>query len=149
MPTVRNLLDRFRPAGAPGAPSAAGVPADRRASAAAELAPVFAALASTARQCAALRAAAADDGARQEAEAIEQARTLVARSRVDAQAQRSAAATTAYQHGAAEAARIGERATAQSEAIQREAQRDQPALVAAAVARVRAELHDWFPGDRS
>ena len=45
MPRTRGLLQRFRGAGAPGAASAVGVPADRVAETAAELEPVFARLA--------------------------------------------------------------------------------------------------------
>ena len=47
MPRVRDVLYRFRPAGAPGAASSAGVPVDRSADLAAELEPVFALLADT------------------------------------------------------------------------------------------------------
>ncbi|HEX7745917.1 MAG TPA: hypothetical protein VF462_11720, partial [Micromonosporaceae bacterium] len=61
MPAVRELLDRFRPAGAPGAASAAGVPADRQTTASAELDPVFAALADVVAKCAGLRATAVRD----------------------------------------------------------------------------------------
>ena len=61
MPGVRDLLYRFRPAGAPGPPSAAAVPADRVADRVAELAPVFALLAETETRCAVLREEAARD----------------------------------------------------------------------------------------
>ena len=44
MPRGRDFLERFRPVGAPGAPAARGVPADRVAELAAELAPVLALL---------------------------------------------------------------------------------------------------------
>ncbi len=61
---ARDWLDRFRPAGSPGAARPAGVPADDAATRTAELAPVFAALAATQRECASIRKAAraeADD----------------------------------------------------------------------------------------
>lgn len=51
MPRVRDLLYRFRPAGGPGSATPAGVPADRERDLAAELAPVFGALAPTLAQC--------------------------------------------------------------------------------------------------
>lgn len=51
MPRAPRLLRRFLPAGAPGPAGLAGVPADRAADAAAELAPVFAALAATESRC--------------------------------------------------------------------------------------------------
>lgn len=55
MSRVRDLLYRFRPAGAPGAASAAAVPMDRRSSLEAELSPLFAWLAVTERECDAVR----------------------------------------------------------------------------------------------
>jgi hypothetical protein len=48
---VRDLLYRFRPAGGPGSATPAGVPADRERDLAAELEPVFAALAPTVARC--------------------------------------------------------------------------------------------------
>src|SRR5690242_15475142 len=52
---IRDLLQRFRPAGAPGAASGAAVPADRVAEATRELAPVFEELAGTSLEAAGLR----------------------------------------------------------------------------------------------
>ncbi|HET8769051.1 MAG TPA: hypothetical protein VFM86_17125, partial [Pedococcus sp.] len=54
MPRVRDLLLRFRPTGTPGPAGPAGVPVDRSAELAAELAPVLAALAATEAECTAL-----------------------------------------------------------------------------------------------
>ncbi|GAA4723592.1 hypothetical protein GCM10025782_21970 [Pedococcus ginsenosidimutans] len=51
MPRVRDLLYRFRPAGGPGSATPAGVPADRERDLAAELEPVFVALAPTLARC--------------------------------------------------------------------------------------------------
>ena len=56
MVRVREVLHSFRPAGAPGAAGAVGVPADRGADLAAELEPEFAQLASTERECARIAA---------------------------------------------------------------------------------------------
>lgn len=140
MPAVRELLDRFRPAGAPGAASAAGVPADRQRTASAELDPVFAALADVVAKCAGLRATAVRDAARREAEAAEKARVLVARARADAPAQRAAAAARLREGGAAEATRILDRAAAEADAIRRRAQERRPDLVDRVVAQVRRDL---------
>jgi hypothetical protein len=52
MPRVRDVLHRFRPSGAPGAATAAGVPVDRATELAAELQPVLALLEETERECA-------------------------------------------------------------------------------------------------
>ncbi len=82
MPRVRDWLDRFRPAGGPGAPSAAGVPTDRHAAASAELAPVFAALAEAGRIAQDARRSAADQAGRLVAGAHEQAMTVVDRAQM-------------------------------------------------------------------
>lgn len=55
MPGVGDVLQRFRPAGAPGAAAAAGVPVDRVAEVEAELAPVFLLLEEVERACARIR----------------------------------------------------------------------------------------------
>jgi hypothetical protein len=47
LPQARDFLNRFRPAGAPGAASRVAVPADRTAELASELVPVLALLAGT------------------------------------------------------------------------------------------------------
>lgn len=65
MPKVRDFLDRFRPAGTPGAAGAVGVPADRQAGAEAELAPAFAVLAEIERHCTEVRERAQRQAARQ------------------------------------------------------------------------------------
>jgi hypothetical protein len=51
MPRVSDLLYRFRPSGAPGAATQAGVPSDRVRDLAEELEPVFASLAQTQADC--------------------------------------------------------------------------------------------------
>lgn len=51
MPQIRDLLERFRPAGAPGAAARAGVPADRSHELADELAPVLTLLDRTDAEC--------------------------------------------------------------------------------------------------
>jgi hypothetical protein len=51
LPQLGDFLNRFRPAGAPGAASRIGVPADRAAELSAELEPVLAMLAATEAEC--------------------------------------------------------------------------------------------------
>ncbi|WP_249400038.1 hypothetical protein [Streptomyces argyrophylli] len=75
---MRDFLERFRPAGTPGA-SATGVPADRTAERAAELEPSLARLASVQQEAAQIRAA-----AEQEAEALRQNAAREAARMVDA-----------------------------------------------------------------
>lgn len=85
MPRVRDLLYRFRPAGAPGAASSAGVPVDRRADLAAELDPVFAHLVATERECAEIVSAAhrAADACRAQASHKAGSCVATARERLD------------------------------------------------------------------
>lgn len=80
-----DLWFRFRPAGAPGAASATGVPVDRDADLDAELRPLFAELARTERECSDIVECAALDAAERRSRAAEEARSLVraAAERVD------------------------------------------------------------------
>ena len=64
MPRPRDLLQRFRLAGTPGAPAAPGVPADRVAEVSAELEPVLARLAAAEQEAERLRTGARDEAAR-------------------------------------------------------------------------------------
>ena len=91
MPRVRDLLYRFRPAGAPGAASSAGVPVDRGAVLAAELDPVFAHLVETERECAEIVAAAHRAADARRAQAAQQARACVATARERLDDERAAA----------------------------------------------------------
>jgi hypothetical protein len=137
---VRDLLDRFRPAGAPGAATAAGVPADRRESAAAELEPVFAALAPVVAECDAVRATAASAGERVKADAAGRADAIVARARIEADAERVDVAARMRDHAVAEARLLADRAAADAEEVRRRAAARRPELVAAVLDRVRVEL---------
>jgi len=91
MVRVRDVLHSFRPAGAPGAAGAAGVPADRGADLAAELEPVFAQLASTERECAGIAARAGQAAAKVRAREAERARGTIAAARARMDAERAAA----------------------------------------------------------
>jgi hypothetical protein len=81
-----NILDRFRPVGAPGPAGPAGVPATGDQGPAAELAPVFAALAQDVEHCRTLVE-----------EAQEQAAAITAQARLDAGAERAHAAARVEQ----------------------------------------------------
>lgn len=87
-----SILDRFRPVGAPGPAGPAGVPSSDAQGPAAELAPVFAALAGDVAACAALVEAARLDAERDVAQARAQAAAVVAKARLDAAAERAGAA---------------------------------------------------------
>lgn len=92
MPRVRDVLQRFRPSGAPGAATAAGVPVDRAHELAAELEPVFALLAETERECAVVRDRARLVEAGIRARDAERARGVLAAGRARVEAQRAEAA---------------------------------------------------------
>lgn len=146
MPRVRDLLYRFRPAGAPGAASAAGVPVDRTAELAAELEPLFAQLADTERECAAIR-----EQAHRDADAIREreaarAGNLVTSAGDRAEAERVGAAARVQKEAEAEAAI--ELAAAEGEAaeLRRRARRRAPTYVARVVAAVDALIDE--PGRR-
>jgi cell division septum initiation protein DivIVA len=115
MPQLRDFLDRFRPAGAPGAAALAGVPADRGAELADELSPVLGLLDETYRECARIVARAEDEAARITAAARGQAATVAADAADQARRARQEAADATLAAGRAERdrelAQAGQRAT--------------------------------------
>jgi hypothetical protein len=148
MPGVRDLLDRFRPAGAPGRAGAAGIPVDRQAVTVAELDPVFAALAPVTAECARLRRDAEREAARREAAAAELARALVARAREAVAADRAAAAARVREDMAAEVAQLVEAAAAEADEVRRRGAQRLPWLVSRVVDLVRADLDTLHAGPR-
>jgi hypothetical protein len=101
MPQWRDFLERFRPAGTPGAAAQGGVPADRIADTAAELEPVFMMLddvqAEAARilRCAVEHAdAIRQDAGRQAAEMVSEAQAQAEAARADAAARSRGLAVT-------------------------------------------------------
>jgi uncharacterized membrane protein YccC len=122
MVRARDLLYRFRPAGAPGAASATGVPADRVADLATELQPLFAELVRTERECADIIARASVTAADRHTQAVDRAGGLVAAARERVDGERAAAV-----------ARVRERGNEESAAALAAAERD------AAQVRRRAE----------
>jgi hypothetical protein len=140
VPGVRDLLDRFRPAGAPGAAGAAGVPTDRQKSVADELAPVFAGLAGVEAECDRMRREAAQTAAHRRADAADRARVMVARARGEAAAIRAAVAARIREDTAAELAQLVARTTAEADELRRRGARRLPELVSMVVERVREDL---------
>ena len=92
MPRVRDVLHRFRPSGAPGAATAAGVPVDRAAELATELEPVLALLAEAERECADILERARVEEAQIRARDTDRARSVLAAGRALVESERSAAA---------------------------------------------------------
>ncbi|GIJ71536.1 hypothetical protein [Virgisporangium ochraceum] len=103
MPTIRELLNRFRPAGTPGAAAGAAVPADRAAELAAELAPVFVALAPATAKAAEIRSAAVSRAEARRADAAATAARILADARRSVDVERAAGFSEA-RDGVAEAA---------------------------------------------
>jgi hypothetical protein len=145
MATLRDLLQRFRPSGAPGAATAAGVPADRRARAEAELEPVFAALAPTVVRCAEMRRVGAALAAGRDSGAARQAQTILAaatRTEPDERADAGAEVRTSL---AAEFAAIDAEAARETDQVRRHAAAVMTVLVARAVERVRRDIAELNP----
>ncbi|HEX6198152.1 MAG TPA: hypothetical protein VFZ37_19735 [Jiangellaceae bacterium] len=103
---LQDLLNRLRPVGAPGPAGPVAVPAEEEDRAAAELAPVFAALAETAAEADAVRRSATDRAAATTAEAEREAASLVANATSRASAERAAAAARVHASGEEEAAAL-------------------------------------------
>lgn len=119
-----SILDRFRPAGAPG-PAAVGVPTTGERGPEVELAPVLRMLDVDVARCEQIRVDALADADRVVAAARDEAAAVLARARTDADGDRARAA-----------ARVQESADAQDEAVTREA----VARAAALAARGRARI---------
>jgi len=102
VPQWRNALDRFRPAGTPGAAGRPGIPADRSADAAAELAEVLALLDDAQEEAARTRQAAADRAQKIRRAAQRQAAELVAKARDNAETVRAQAQADALREAGAD-----------------------------------------------
>jgi len=138
LPRARDLLNRFRPSGTPGAAGAAGVPVDRAAGAAAELAPLFAALAPTERRCEELLAEAEADARRIRREAEEEAARLVAVARDRQATERAAVLTELRARRSADAAADADAARRQATEVRARAEARMAGCVADVVAAVRS-----------
>jgi vacuolar-type H+-ATPase subunit H len=142
---THDFLDRFRPAGAPGAAARAGVPADRARELAVEVEPVLALLDGTHAECERII-----EAARQEADQITataHAETMRIGQEADrlARIARDEAAGEVLARARAEASEAEAGAGQQAVQIRRLAKRRLPGLVNIAVGLVRAGL-DEHPG---
>jgi hypothetical protein len=140
VPSARDLLERFRPAGTPGAAAPAGVPYDRAAALEDELRPVLALLAPTEQECAAVTRDATVRAERIRAEASAGAAAELARARLDAESARAQAADDRRRRGDEEGAVELERAARTSADLGALARRRLPDLTARVVAATRAAL---------
>jgi len=142
LPRARDLLNRFRPSGTPGAAGAAGVPVDREAGTADELAPLFSALAPTERECEALIAGAEADARRIRRRADEEAARLVTEAGERQASERAAVVAEVRDHRAAAAAAAAVDAERRAAAIRDRAASRTGACVDDVVAAVRAFVGD-------
>lgn len=99
MPRVRDLLLRFRPSGAPGPAGPTGVPMDVSERWSAELGPVFAALAVTEGECAAIVREGRRRGAESRATLVARAEALRADLHEQVEAERATAAAAVHDAG--------------------------------------------------
>ncbi|HEV7213027.1 MAG TPA: hypothetical protein VGN47_15055 [Blastococcus sp.] len=138
MPSARDLLQRFRPVGAPGAAAPAGVPADRTAELGRELQPVFDDLAATVEEVARIRAASAEEARARRDRAAAEARRIVEAARRQAEGERADTAARRLRHAEAESATAVAAARQEAAGIARRAQErsaDYVARILDAVAR--------------
>ena len=140
MPRSRDILQRFRPAGTPGAASHVGVPADRVAEIGSELAPVFDALAPAQARAAAIRADAATEAGRRRQVAVERAAALVATAHRDEAAERSDAALRTSTRASEESDAVLAAAERDVEALRRRVAERLPEYVDRVISRTRAVL---------
>ncbi len=102
MPQWQNVLDRFRPAGTPGAAGRPGIPADRSADAAAELTEVLALLDDAQEDAVRTRQAATDRAQEIRRVAQRQAAEIVAKARHDAESVRAQSEADALREAGAD-----------------------------------------------
>ena len=140
MPRSRDILQRFRPAGTPGAASAAGIPVDRVAEASAELEPVLALLAETQAEASRLRRDAEREAERRRQDAAARATAVVAAAHRQATAERADAALRVSTRVQGESTAALAEAERDAEAVRRAAAERMPAYVDRVLALTRAAM---------
>lgn len=139
MATPLDFLRRFRIHVVPGAPAAVPAPADRAGELAAEVAPIFAAVAPAQRQAEAIVSAAERDAAAHRASATAQGQRLIAAARAGAAAARDDAARQCLDDADRERARVLAEGRAEADRIARVAAERMPKLIDEVVRRVLAQ----------
>lgn len=137
LPQLRDFLERFRPAGAPGAAASAGVPADRSRELEAELRPVLALLEGVDAECARMVAQARHDAGQIIAAARDEAAADLADADQRARSARDEVMREILDGARAEAAAAVAEAARQASWERELAGQRIPALVATAVGLVR------------
>ncbi|MEV7011406.1 hypothetical protein [Streptosporangium sp. NPDC051022] len=142
MARLSDFLERFRPTGVPGGAAPTGVPADYTADPAAELTPVFSAIADTQAECDRER-----ERARHRAEEIRergraQAAAMVLAARLEAEAEKARASAAARRRGDRENAAIMREAVLAADRVRIRAAARMPEEVARVVTMVRSLAGD-------
>lgn len=138
----RDLLNRFRPSGTPGAAGGTGVPLEGGADPAAELAALFAELEVTERECRALREDGEARAAQVRAQAEEQARDLVDRARALQDSERATVVARMRSRGEAAVATTAHAADDRARALLEQAELNRDRDVGLVVERVRGLLDE-------
>jgi vacuolar-type H+-ATPase subunit H len=125
-----SFLDRFRPVGAPGPAGPAGVPAADNQGPAAELGPVFAALASDVAYCVALVEGARRDADGEVVRARAQAAAILSKARLEAGAERARSAAQIQQAASLRDAQLLEQARREAAALEQSGLSRIPTVVA-------------------
>ncbi|HUW78244.1 MAG TPA: hypothetical protein VMV52_05770 [Candidatus Nanopelagicaceae bacterium] len=137
--TWLNILDRFRPVGAPGASGPVGVPSADVQGPAAELAVVFAALTNDVESCRTLIAEAKSSSEEDLSRARDQAAAIVAQANLDAGAERESAAARVKQAAKQQDDQLSRQATADAAILQKAGAARLPALVAEIIKTLTSE----------
>jgi hypothetical protein len=144
---ARDLLERFRPSGAPGGATSAGVPVDRLATLGTELAPVFEELEPALQECARIRREAREQAQSREAAAGRRGHDIVARAQTESEAERADAAAAARSKVTRDTERTLGRVREQAEAVRQRGEQLRPRLVSRVVDLVRADLRGLAEDD--
>ena len=143
MPQWRDYLERFRPAGTPGAAARPGVPVDRVADATAELTGLLMLLDDVQDEAARIRGSAGDRADELRRTAHRQAAHIVELAHRDADSVRARAETTARDEAGAAWADMKAQTAAEVEQLQTRVAQRMPDLVDRVVSLAREWLDEW------
>lgn len=140
MAGVGDVLRRFRPAGAPGAAAAAGVPVDRVAEVEAELAPVFLLLEEVERACARIRERGAAEAGERRRAALAAADRVLAQAREQGAVERADGALRRRRQHDDERRQLLAAAVREADEVRRRARERMPDLIDQVVREVRRDI---------
>jgi hypothetical protein len=142
MPRTRELLERFRPSGTPGAAAGRGVPGDHVTERSAELEPVLDLLADTLATCRQIRAEAERESERLRRSGHDRALAAEAAAHRQAESVRVEAAVEATRRATRETDAVRKQARAEAEAVRTRAEARMQDYVGSVLAEVRTALEE-------